>query len=81
MACWMRKKEFRSDPPDLRPSPLELLAQHEQAERISAALVGIAAEYREAIVLRSAGRSGAGRNPSRDRRRPWAPSNRGSIAG
>ena len=40
------------DPPDLRPSPLELLAQHEQAERISEALTGIAAEYREAIVLR-----------------------------
>src|SRR5271169_5854887 len=40
------------DPPDLRPSALELVAQHEQAERISAALVGIAAEYREAIVLR-----------------------------
>jgi len=40
------------DPPDPRPSALELIAQHEQAERISAALVGIAAEYREAIVLR-----------------------------
>lgn len=40
------------DPPDLRPSALELVAQHEQAERISSALVGIAAEYREAIVLR-----------------------------
>ncbi len=52
MDCWMRKKEFRSDPPDLRPSALELLAQQEQAERISAALIGIAAEYREAIVLR-----------------------------
>ena len=40
------------DPPDLRPSAFELVAQHEQAERISAALVDIAAEYREAIVLR-----------------------------
>ena len=40
------------DPADLRPSALELVAQHEQAERISAALAGIAAEYREAIVLR-----------------------------
>jgi RNA polymerase sigma-70 factor (ECF subfamily) len=40
------------DPPDLRPSALELVAQHEQAERISSALVGIAAEYRETIVLR-----------------------------
>ena len=40
------------DPPDLRPSALELIAQEEQSEQISAALVGIAAEYREAIVLR-----------------------------
>jgi RNA polymerase sigma-70 factor (ECF subfamily) len=40
------------DPPDLRPSALEVVAQHEQAERISAALVGIPAAYREAIVLR-----------------------------
>jgi RNA polymerase sigma-70 factor (ECF subfamily) len=40
------------DPPDLRPSALELIAQQEQSEQISAALVGIAAEYREAIVLR-----------------------------
>ncbi len=40
------------DPPDTRPSALDLIAQQEQAERISAALVGIAAEYREAIVLR-----------------------------
>jgi RNA polymerase sigma-70 factor, ECF subfamily len=40
------------DPPDNRPSALEVVAQHEQAERISAAMVGIAAEYREAIVLR-----------------------------
>jgi RNA polymerase sigma-70 factor (ECF subfamily) len=40
------------DPPDKRPSALEVVAQHEQAELISAALVGIASEYREAIVLR-----------------------------
>jgi RNA polymerase sigma-70 factor (ECF subfamily) len=40
------------DPPDNRPSALELIAQREHAEQISAALVGIAAEYREAIVLR-----------------------------
>ncbi len=40
------------DPPDLRPSALEMIAQQEQSEQISAALVGIAAEYREAIVLR-----------------------------
>ena len=40
------------DPPDNRPSALELIAQQEQAERINSAMVGIAAEYREAIVLR-----------------------------
>jgi RNA polymerase sigma-70 factor (ECF subfamily) len=40
------------DPPDLRPSALELIAQQEQSDQLSAALVGIAAEYREAIVLR-----------------------------
>jgi len=40
------------DPPDLRPSALQLIARQEQAVQISAALVGIAAEYREAIVLR-----------------------------
>jgi len=45
-------EEVSLDPPDLRPSAFELVAQHEQAERISAALVDIAAEYREAIVLR-----------------------------
>jgi RNA polymerase sigma-70 factor (ECF subfamily) len=46
------EKGVSVDPPDLRPSALELVAQQEQAERISAALVGIAAEYRETIVLR-----------------------------
>jgi RNA polymerase sigma-70 factor, ECF subfamily len=40
------------EPADTRPSAWELVAQHEQAEQISAALVGIPAEYREAIVLR-----------------------------
>jgi RNA polymerase sigma-70 factor (ECF subfamily) len=40
------------DPPDLRPSALDLIAQQEQSDQLSAALVGIAAEYREAIVLR-----------------------------
>jgi RNA polymerase sigma-70 factor (ECF subfamily) len=29
-----------------------VVEQHEQAERINAALVGIPAEYREAVVLR-----------------------------
>ena len=30
----------------------EVVAQHEQAERIGAALIGIPAEYRETVVLR-----------------------------
>jgi len=40
------------DPVDIRPSALEITAQHEHAERISAALVCMPAEYREAVVLR-----------------------------
>jgi len=40
------------EPADERPLAWELMAQHEQAERITAALVGIPAEYRETIVLR-----------------------------
>src|SRR5271166_6499223 len=40
------------EPPDIRPSALEVVAQHEHAEQISAALVRIPAEYREAVVLR-----------------------------
>jgi RNA polymerase sigma-70 factor (ECF subfamily) len=40
------------EPADAGPSAWELVAQHEQAERISAALAGIPAEYREAVVLR-----------------------------
>jgi RNA polymerase sigma-70 factor, ECF subfamily len=40
------------EPADTRPSAWEVVAQHEQAERISAALVSIPAEYRETVVLR-----------------------------
>jgi RNA polymerase sigma-70 factor, ECF subfamily len=40
------------EPADTRPTAWELVQQYEQAERISAALVGIPAEYREVIVLR-----------------------------
>jgi RNA polymerase sigma-70 factor (ECF subfamily) len=40
------------EPADTRPSAWELIAQHEQAERINAAMAGIPAEYREAVVLR-----------------------------
>ena len=40
------------EPADPRPSAWEVVAQLQQAERIGAALVGIPAEYREAIVLR-----------------------------
>jgi len=40
------------EPADTRPPAWEVVQQHEQSERINAALVGIPAEYREAIVLR-----------------------------
>jgi RNA polymerase sigma-70 factor, ECF subfamily len=40
------------EPADTHPPAWKLVQQHEQAERISAALVRIPAEYREAIVLR-----------------------------
>src|SRR5207245_4810566 len=42
-------------PADTRPMAWEVVAQHEQAERVSAALVSIPAEYREAVVLRFQG--------------------------
>jgi RNA polymerase sigma-70 factor (ECF subfamily) len=40
------------EPADTRPMAWELVAQHEQAERISAALISIPAEYRETVMLR-----------------------------
>lgn len=40
------------EPADERPLAWEVMAQHEQAERVTAALVGIPAEYRETVVLR-----------------------------
>jgi RNA polymerase sigma-70 factor (ECF subfamily) len=40
------------EPVDTRPMAWEVVQQHEQAERISAALVSIPAEYREAVMLR-----------------------------
>ena len=40
------------EPADTRPMAWEVLLQHEQAERVSAALVSIPAEYRETVVLR-----------------------------
>lgn len=40
------------EPADTRPLAWEVVAQHEQAERIRAALVGIPVEYRETVVLR-----------------------------
>jgi len=51
---WLTEDEesARFEPADTRPLAWELIAQHEQAERISVALVGIPAEYREVIVLR-----------------------------
>ncbi len=46
------EEEVSFDPADTRPSALEVVARHEHAERISAALVSLPAEYREAVVLR-----------------------------
>ena len=40
------------EPADTRPLAWEVVTRQEQAERISAVLVGIPAEYREAVVLR-----------------------------
>lgn len=40
------------EPADTRPSAWELVAQHEQAERINAALICIPVEYRETVLLR-----------------------------
>jgi len=40
------------EPPDTRPMAWEVMQQHEQAARVSAALVSIPAEYRETVVLR-----------------------------
>jgi len=40
------------EPADTRPSALDMVAQREHAERISAALVSIPTEYRETVVLR-----------------------------
>ena len=40
------------EPADTRPQAWEVVQQHEQAERVSAALVSIPAEYRETVVLR-----------------------------
>ena len=50
----MMEDEERSplEPADTRPMAWEVVQQHEQSERVSAALVSIPAEYREAVVLR-----------------------------
>src|SRR5947209_13438409 len=40
------------EPADPRPMAWEVVQQHEQSERVSAALVSIPTEYREAVVLR-----------------------------
>ena len=40
------------EPPDSSPSAWQLVAQHEQTERIGAAMARIPAEYRESIALR-----------------------------
>src|ERR1700731_3285482 len=46
------EKHAPLEPADTRPMAWEVLLQHEQAERVSAALVSIPAEYRETVVLR-----------------------------
>jgi len=50
----LMEKEERDplEPADTRPLAWEVVAQQEQAERISAVLAGIPAEYRETVVLR-----------------------------
>jgi RNA polymerase sigma-70 factor, ECF subfamily len=40
------------EPADTAPMAWEVMQQHEQVERISKALIGIPAEYRETVVLR-----------------------------
>jgi RNA polymerase sigma-70 factor, ECF subfamily len=46
------KDQAPFEPADAGPLAWEVMARHEQAERISAALVSIPAEYRETVVLR-----------------------------
>jgi RNA polymerase sigma-70 factor (ECF subfamily) len=49
----MEDEEHASlEPADTRPIAWQVVQQHEQAERISAALISIPAEYRETVVLR-----------------------------
>jgi RNA polymerase sigma-70 factor (ECF subfamily) len=49
----MEDEEHTSlEPADTRPTAWEVVQQHEQAERIGAALVSIPAEYRETVMLR-----------------------------
>jgi RNA polymerase sigma-70 factor, ECF subfamily len=49
----MEDEEHASlEPADPRPLAWELMQQHEQAERVSAALLSIPAEYRETVMLR-----------------------------
>jgi len=42
----------RFEPVDQRPMAWEVVAQHEQTERMNTALISIPAEYRETLVLR-----------------------------
>lgn len=49
----MADEEYPSfEPADRAPLPWEVVAQHEQTERINAVLIGLPAQYREAVVLR-----------------------------
>jgi RNA polymerase sigma-70 factor, ECF subfamily len=46
------EEHARFEPVGTQPMAWEVVQQHEQAERVSAALVSIPAEYRETVVLR-----------------------------
>jgi RNA polymerase sigma-70 factor, ECF subfamily len=46
------QEHARFEPVDPAPEAWEVAAQHEQVQRVSAALVSLPAEYREAVVLR-----------------------------
>ena len=48
----MQDDQAPLEPADTRPMAWEIVQQHEQAERINTALIGIPVEYREAVVLR-----------------------------
>src|SRR5246127_2271014 len=48
----MEEDDAPLDPADSRPLAWEIMHQHQETERVNAALVSIPAEYRETVVLR-----------------------------